>query len=83
MSNSMKRFVKQLKIKQYKTTAFYPQANGVLERSHLVLIEYLKQYVNKFTEWNELLEYATISYIVIPTFMNQPDILYMSWCLVN
>jgi len=62
MSNLMKRFAKQFKIKQYRTTAFYPQANGALERSHLVLIEYLKQYVNKFTEWDELLEYATFSY---------------------
>jgi hypothetical protein len=62
MSNMMKRFTKQFKIKQYRTTAFYPQANGALERSHLVLIEYLKQYVNKFTEWDELLEYATFSY---------------------
>lgn len=61
-SNLMKRFAKQFKIKQYKTTAFYPQANGALERSHLVLIEYLKQYVNKFTEWDDLLEYATFSY---------------------
>lgn len=61
-SNLMKRFTKQFKIKQYRTTAFYPQANGALERSHLVLIEYLKQYVNKFTEWDELLEYASFSY---------------------
>lgn len=62
MSNLMKRFAKQFRIKQYNTTAFYPQANGALERSHLVLIEYLKQYVDKFTEWDELLEYATFSY---------------------
>lgn len=62
MSNLMKRFAKQFKIKQHRTTAFYPQANGALERSHLVLVEYLKQYVNKFTEWDELLEYATFSY---------------------
>jgi len=62
MSNLMKRFTKQFKIKQIKTTAFYPQANGALERSHIILIEYLKQYVNKFTEWDELLEYATFSY---------------------
>jgi hypothetical protein len=62
MSNLMKRFAKQFKIKQYRTTAFYPQANGALERSHLVLVEYLKQYVNKFTEWDELLEYAAFSY---------------------
>jgi len=59
----MKRFTKQ-----FRTTAFYPQiihceSNvGVLERSHIILIEYLKQYVNKFTEWDELLEYATFSY---------------------
>jgi len=62
MSNLMKRFAKQFRIKQYRTTAFYPQANGALERSHLVLIEYLKQYINKFTEWDELLEYTTFSY---------------------
>ena len=62
MSNLMKRFAKQFKIKQYRTTAFYPQANGALERSHLVLVEYLKQYVNKFTEWDELLEFAAFSY---------------------
>lgn len=62
MSNLMKRFAKQFKIKQYRTTAFYPQANGALERSHLVLVEYLKQYVDKFTEWDELLEYAAFSY---------------------
>jgi len=62
MSNLMKRFAKQFKIKQYRTTAFYPRANGALEQSQLVLIEYLKQYVNKFTEWNELLEYAIFSY---------------------
>ena len=33
-SNMMKRFAKKFKIKQFKTTAFYPQANGALERSH-------------------------------------------------
>jgi len=52
----MKRFTKQFKIKQIRTTAFYPQANGALERSHIVLIEYLKQYVNKFTAWDKLFE---------------------------
>lgn len=42
MSNLIKRFTKKFKIKQFKTTAFYPQANGVLERSHLVLVEFFK-----------------------------------------
>lgn len=62
MSNLMKRFAKKFRIKQFKTTAFYPQANGALERSHLVLIEFLKQFVNRFTEWDKLVRYAAFSY---------------------
>ena len=45
-----------------KTTAFYPQANGALEGSHLVLVEFLKQFVDRFTEWDKLVRYATFSY---------------------
>lgn len=33
-----------------------------LERSHLVLIEFLKQFVNRFTEWDKLVRYAASSY---------------------
>lgn len=62
MSNLMKRFAKKFKIKQFRTTAFYPQANGALERSHLVLVEFLKQFVNRFTEWDKLVRYAAFSY---------------------
>lgn len=62
MSNLMKRFAKKFRIKQFKTTAFYPQANGALERSHLVLVEFLKQFVNRFTEWDKLVRYAAFSY---------------------
>lgn len=62
MSNLIKRFAKKFRIKQFKTTAFYPQANGALERSHLVLVEFLKQFVNRFTEWDKLVRYAAFSY---------------------
>ena len=34
-------------MKQFRTTAFHPQSNGSLERSHHVLGEYLKQFVAK------------------------------------
>ena len=54
MSNMMKRFAKKFKIKQFKTTAFYPQANRALERSHSVLIEFSKQFVDRFTKWDKL-----------------------------
>ena len=32
---------KLLKIKKLKTTAYHPQTNGALERTHLVLVHYL------------------------------------------
>ena len=75
MSNIMKRFAKKFLIKQFKTTAFYPQANGALERSHLVLIEFLKQFVDRFTEWDKLVRYATFLY---NTRMRLRDTLHMS-----
>jgi len=62
MSNIIKRFARKFKIKQFNTTAFYPQANGALERSHLVLVEFLKQFVDRFIEWDKLLRYAAFSY---------------------
>jgi len=62
MNNLIKRFTKKFRIKQFKTIAFYLQANGALERSHLVLVEFLKQFINRFTEWDKLVQYAIFSY---------------------
>jgi Integrase core domain. len=62
LSSLMKQLAKIYKIKQIKTTAFHPQSNGSLERSHHLLIEYLKQYVSEDKEWDEWLELATYSY---------------------
>ena len=53
---------KRFRIKQFRTTAFYPQSNGPLERSHHVLGEYLKQFVAKNSEWDNCLELAMFSY---------------------
>lgn len=49
-------------IKQYHSTAFHPQSNGSLERSHHVLGQYLKQFTNKDREWDQWLELAMFSY---------------------
>lgn len=62
LSSLMKDVAKKFKIKQCRTTAFHPQSNGSLERSHHSLVEYLKQYVNRDDEWDEWLELATFSY---------------------
>jgi len=48
-------------IKQCKTTAYRPQSNGSVERSHQVLWEYLKQFV-KENNWDEYLKLASFSY---------------------
>ena len=53
---------KRFRIKQSRTTAFHPQSNGSLERSHYVLGEYLKQFVAKNSEWDDWLELAMFSY---------------------
>lgn len=47
VSSLLKAIARKFKIKQYKTIAFYPQSNGFLERSHHVLMKYLKQFVIK------------------------------------
>ena len=53
---------KRFRIKQFRTTAFHPQSNGSLERSHHVLGEYLKQFAAKNSEWDDWLELAMFCY---------------------
>lgn len=47
---------------QFQTTAFHPQSNGSLERSHHILVEYLKCFVNSEDNWDELMERASFLY---------------------
>ena len=53
---------KRFGIKKIRTTAFHPQSNGLLERSHHFLGKYLKHYVTKNPEWDGWFELAVISY---------------------
>ncbi|XP_033222810.1 uncharacterized protein K02A2.6-like [Belonocnema kinseyi] len=62
LSNLLRRLAKRFRKRQFKTSDFHPQSNGSLERSHHSLSEYLKQFVNKNSEWDEWLELATFSY---------------------
>lgn len=58
----MRSIARKFRIQHYKTTAYRPQSNGSVERSHQVLWEYLKQYVDKSNEWDECLKLASFSY---------------------
>lgn len=62
ISSMIKKFATHFKIKQYRTTAFHPQSNGSLERSHHVLTEYLKHYISNERDWDNWLEHAMFSY---------------------
>ena len=61
-SSLMKALARKFKIREYRTTAYHPQTNGSIERSHHVLTEYLKQYVDGHHEWDEFIEMAMFSY---------------------
>jgi transposase InsO family protein len=59
LSDLFKNVCKLLRIKKLQTTAFRPEFNGALERSHGVLAQYLRHYVNEDqTNWDEWVPYA-------------------------
>lgn len=62
MTSLFKIIARRFNIKQYRTTAYHPQSNGSLERSHHVLAEYLKQYVENDRSWDTFIELAMFSY---------------------
>lgn len=53
---------KILRFYHVTTSGYRPQSNGALERSHHVLVEYLKAYTNEFCDWDDLLPFAMFSY---------------------
>ena len=62
LSKLLQRIAKRFKIKQIRTTAFHPQSNASLERSHISISEFLKQYANKDQEWDQCVDIAMLNY---------------------
>lgn len=62
LNSLMRNIARRFKISHYHTTAYRPQSNGSIERSHHVLWEYLRQFVDKHSEWDEQLNLASLSY---------------------
>jgi len=61
-SDLMKKIAKIFRIRKFRTTAFHPQSNGSLERSHHALGEYLKQYANEQKQWDKWISLAIFNY---------------------
>jgi len=57
----MKKIAKLFRIRKFRTTAFYPQSNGSLERPHHALGEHLKQYANE-QKWDRWISLAMFNY---------------------
>lgn len=61
--NSLLRAIaRKFKISHFTTTAYRPQANGSVERSHHVLWEYLKLIATGNKDWDAYLKTACFSY---------------------
>lgn len=58
----MTKLAEIFKIKTITTSGYRPQTNGSLERSHLVLTEYLKHYMKTYDDWGLLIPFAMFSY---------------------
>lgn len=67
MSDIFKSMCKLLKIKKINTTAYHPQSNGALERSHKTLVEYLRNFTNlDQSNWYTLIPFAMFCYNTTP-----------------
>lgn len=53
---------KIFKIQHITSSGYRPQTQGSLERSHIVLTEYLKQAMKDFEDWDKLIPFAMFSY---------------------
>lgn len=61
-SKLFREISKLLQIKHKLTSPYHPQTNGSLERTHLTLRDYIRCYIDKNHDWDELISLATFSY---------------------
>jgi len=67
MSEIFGNMCKILKIKKIKCTAYHPQTNSALERTHRVLMEYLRCFIlEDQSNWDKRLPYATFVFNTTP-----------------
>ena len=62
VSKLMNQVAKRLKIKKIQTCSYAPFGNSNLERSHGCLGNYLRQFTNKFENWQDYVELAMFNY---------------------
>ncbi|PNF18384.1 hypothetical protein B7P43_G12483 [Cryptotermes secundus] len=67
MSDVFKRICKLFQIEKVCTTAYHPESNGALERTHKTLTNYLRCFCDKkLNDWDEWLPFACFTYNTTP-----------------
>jgi hypothetical protein len=58
---------KLLKIQKLQTSSYHPQANGICEKRHKLLVDMLSHFVRKDAKnWDEYVPYAVMAYRAMP-----------------
>jgi hypothetical protein len=67
MGDIFKRICKLFKIEKICTTAYHPESNGALERTHKTLANYLRCFCDtKVNNWDQWLPFACFTYNTTP-----------------
>ena len=62
LNNLLRKLSKIFGVKQITTSGYRPQSNGSLERTHAVLIDYIRAYAETYDDWDQLLPFAMFAY---------------------
>ena len=62
INNLLRKLSKIFVVKQITTSGYRPQSNGSLERSHAVLMDYIRTYAETYDDWDQLLPFAMFAY---------------------
>jgi len=71
MGDIFKRLCKLLRINKLNISAYRPESNGALERTHKTTIEYLRCFCDPKTDWDKLLQFACFVYNTSPHTMTK------------
>jgi hypothetical protein len=72
MYDIFKRLCRLLKIHELNTTAYHPESNGALERTHKTMAEYLRYFCDsRNNDWDKWLRFACFVYNTTPHTMTK------------
>ena len=72
MGDVFSRLCKVLKIHKLNTTAYHPESNGALERTHKTMTEYLRCFCNpRNNDWDKWVPFACFVYNTTPHTMTK------------